>query len=36
MDNKKRHIPGMVVRYIFEPLSFCVGYVSEKLKKRGK
>ena len=36
MDNKKRHIPGMVVRYIFEPLSFCVGYISEKLKKRGK
>ena len=32
MDNKKRHVPGMIIRYIFEPLSFCVGYISEKFK----
>jgi hypothetical protein len=27
MNNKQRHLPGMIVRYIFEPICYVVGWI---------
>lgn len=32
MNNNTRYIPGMIIRYIFEPISFIIGYIIEKVK----
>lgn len=32
MNNKSRYIPGMLIRYIFESISFVIGYISVKIK----
>ena len=36
MEGTKRNTKGRIYRFLLEPLSFCVGYISEKLKKRGQ
>jgi len=30
MNNKNRHLPGMIIRYIFEPLCYLVGLIKSK------
>ena len=30
--NKPRHIKGMIIRYVFEPICFIYGYISLKIK----
>jgi len=32
MNNNTRYIPGMIIRYIFEPISFVIGYIILKVK----
>ena len=32
MNNKPRHIKGMIIRYVFEPICFIYGYISLKIK----
>ena len=32
MNNKPRHIKGMIIRYVFEPICFIYGYISSKIK----
>ena len=32
MGENKRHLPGMIIRYTFEPLCYLVGYIKSKLK----
>ena len=31
MNNDKRHLPGMVIRYIFEPICYVVGLIKSKI-----
>jgi len=31
MNNKKRYLPGMVIRYIFEPICYVVGLIKSKI-----
>ena len=30
MSNNKRHLPGMIVRYVFEPLCYLIGWIKSK------
>lgn len=32
MYNQHRYIPGIIIRYIFEPISFIIGYINTKVK----
>jgi len=32
MTDQRRYLPGMIIRYIFEPISFAIGYTITKVK----